>query len=178
MREHMGYPEAERNRLLRRVDWRFLLADPQPKRVICFAHGSMGEALALVSGEVVVPQQPQWPRGPERPRAVAGPGDMPPAANFDLAVVANPSSAELQEAWTALRPGGALYGEWNRLPAARSRVTRELVQAGFTAPACYWPTGAPERAAAGAWLPLAAPGALRYYARSRSAVKRPPSGPG
>lgn len=92
-------------------------------------------------------------------------------ASFDLAVVANPSPAELRAAWTALRPGGALYGEWNRLPATRTRVTRELSQAGFTAPACYWPTGAPEHAAAGAWLPLAAPGALHYYARSRSAVK-------
>ncbi|MFN8464422.1 MAG: hypothetical protein U0X20_02680 [Caldilineaceae bacterium] len=157
MPEQIGYPEAERNRLLRRVDWRFLLADSQPKRVICFAHEAMGEALALISDEVVVAGQ--------------CPGDMAHDANFDLAVAANPSAVELQAAWTALRPGGALYGEWNRLPATRARVTRELVQAGFTAAACYWPTGAPERAAAGAWLPLAAPGALRYYARSRSAVK-------
>ncbi len=162
MQEQVGYPEAERNRLLRRVDWRFLLADPQPKRVICFAGGVMGEALDLVSDEVVVPRQP---------RDLRGPVDMSHDANFDLAVVANPSAAELQAAWTALRPGGALYGEWNRLPATRARVTRELAQAGYTAPACYWPTGAPEQAAAGAWLPLAAPGALRYYARSRSAVK-------
>ena len=95
----------------------------------------------------------------------------PDDASFDLAVVTNPSAAELQAAWQALRPGGALYGEWHRLPATRARVTDELEQAGFTPPACYWPTGAPARAAAGAWLPLAAPGALRYYARSRSAVK-------
>ena len=93
------------------------------------------------------------------------------AASFDLAVVANPSPAELRAAWQALRPGGALYGEWKGLPATRARITADLVQAGFTPPACYWPTGAPERAAAGAWLPLSAPGALRYYAQSRSAVK-------
>ena len=53
MQEQRGYPEAERNRLLRRVDWRFLLADPQPKRIICFAGRSMAEALRLIGGEVL-----------------------------------------------------------------------------------------------------------------------------
>jgi hypothetical protein len=169
VRKKIGYPEAERNRLLRRVDWRFLLADPQPKRVICFAHGAMSEALAMISDEVV--EVGRCLRDRRTEGSLGGPGDMAHDANFDLAVVANPSPAELRAAWTALRPGGALYGEWNRLPANRGRITRELAQAGFTAPASYWPTGAPEQAAAGAWLPLAAPGALRYYARSRSAVK-------
>lgn len=93
------------------------------------------------------------------------------ATLFDLAVVTNPSRTDLRAAWQALRPGGALYGDWQGLLTTRARVAKDLVRAGFTAPACYWPTGAPERAAAGAWLPLSAPGALRYYAESRSAVK-------
>lgn len=151
----MIYPEPERNRLLRRIDWRFLLADPQPQKVVCFTGESMGEALRLAGAEVV--ECHHCPRDD--------------GATFDLAVVTNPSTAELQAAWQALRPGGALYGEWHRLPSTRARVAEELEQAGFTPPACYWPTGAPARSAAGAWLPLAAPGALRYYTRSRSAVK-------
>ena len=165
MPEQMSYPEPERNRLLRRIDWRFLLADPQPQKVVSFAGGSMGEALRLVGAEVVERQH--------CPRDLRGPGDSArdDDAGFDLAVVTNPSTAQLQAAWQALRPGGALYGEWRRLGATRARVTEELEQAGFTSPACYWPTGAPARSAAGAWLPLAAPGALRYYTKSRSAVK-------
>ena len=80
----MIYPEAERNRLLRRVDWRFLLADPQPQRVICFVDGSMAEALRLVGDVVVVSP---------RPRDLGGPGDIDGYyRNSMLYCVAQPST--------------------------------------------------------------------------------------
>jgi hypothetical protein len=153
LRELNAYPEAVRNRLLRRADWRFLLADPEPANSICFAGGLLADAVRLVSENTV--------HGAEYGEDCDG--------CFDLAVVSDPSTVTLQTAWRALRPGGALYGEWNNpLAASRARVMRQLETIGFTAPACYWPSSPPEREAAGAWLPLAARGALRYYAHSRN----------
>ena len=46
--------EKERNRLLRRTDWRFLLPNPMPARSICFTQGYLARALAQVS-ELVLP---------------------------------------------------------------------------------------------------------------------------
>lgn len=151
------YPEAVRNRLLRRVDWRFLLADTQTANIICFTGGLLGEAVKLISENVV--------DGTDSAVDHAAGHD----GGFDLAVVSDPAPATLKAAWRSLRPGGALYGEWNHPPATtRAHVTRQLTAVGFTPPACYWPSSAPERATAGAWLPLGAPGALHYYAESRS----------
>ncbi len=153
------YPEAVRNRLLRRVDWRFLLADTRPANIICFTGGLLGEAVQLIGENVV--------DGTDSAVDHAAGHD----GGFDLAVVSDPAPATLKAAWRSLRPGGALYGEWNHPPATtRAHVTGQLTAVGFTPPACYWPSSAPEREAAGAWLPLGAAGALRYYAKSRSAA--------
>ncbi len=68
---------GDRNRLLRRVDWRFLLPDPSPRRTLCLADGVLGEGVRLICDHV----------------------DGAPVASggeYDLAVVANPSGAVLR----------------------------------------------------------------------------------
>ena len=42
--------EATRNRLLRRVDWRFLLPEPGAARTVCFTSGELRQAVALIAG--------------------------------------------------------------------------------------------------------------------------------
>ena len=66
--------EKERNRLLRRTDWRFLLPNPMPARSICFTQGYLARALAQVS-ELVLPC------------------DRSASAACDLAVAVNPTRA-------------------------------------------------------------------------------------
>lgn len=149
--------EAERNRLLRRADWRFLLpTEPAPagppRRCICFAPG-----LLLPVAAVWAETGDGWSEAP------AGVGA------YDLAVVVNPDRATLQRAWQALRPGGLCYSEWTRpLPGGAAGVRRRLSTAGFDAVTCYWPLSHPDRGPVAAWLPLEAPGALRYFEADRS----------
>lgn len=143
-------PEEERNRRLRRVDWRFLLPAPQPGRTLCLTTGPIAEAVALVSGEVVT---------------VAEPGTC------DLALAEDPDSRALEALRTALRPGGACYTEWRRLglrPGARA--TAALTRAGFEQIACYWPWPSSSSAGPRCWIPLSAPGAAAYV-RSRDRIE-------
>lgn len=141
--------EAQRNRLLRRADWRFLLPDPAPHTCVCYADGELATAAALIADHVVDARH-------------AAPDTC------DLAVAVNPSSATLRRAWTALRPGGACYLEWRR-PALRGvqHARRQLSTVGFEQIACYWAWPLPFRAAAHCWLPLDSSGALDYFLSSR-----------
>src|SRR5690349_6995885 len=83
--------EAARNPLLRRVDWRFLLPDAAPERVVCFAPELRAGVRAVAD---VVDDD------------VAAPGA------YDLAVARGPTPSLSRRAWEALRPGGAYYAEW------------------------------------------------------------------
>lgn len=133
---------ASQNELLRRADWRFLLAQPAPGRSVCYAPGLLRAATANVSRELVAPAQ-------------AAPGSC------DLAVAADPSRAVLAQAYAALAPGGACYTEWaGRRLGGPACIRRRLAAAGFTNIQCYWrwPAAAPR-----AWLPLGStPGPLHY----------------
>ena len=84
--------EEVRNRLLRRVDWRFLLPTPQPTKSICFANGLLSRAVRLISDRMADDR-------------------LDPIDNYDLAVAVNPNHATLRKGWTALRPGGSCYTE-------------------------------------------------------------------
>jgi hypothetical protein len=139
-----GLREGELNVLLRRVDWRFLLNQQDAPRSVCFASGLLARAVELVSGS-------------------AG-----QSAPFDLAALVNPSRRELKAAWEALRPGGEIYAEW-RLPAlgGHGRARRRLEEAGFADVRCYWPWPRPDRSPPQFWLPLEAPGAVRFFLASR-----------
>jgi hypothetical protein len=150
--------EAVRNRLLRRVDWRFLLPSPQPGHTLCLANGVLAEAIATIAG-----------------RESQGDGEQPGA--HDLVVATNPDQATLQAAWAALRPGGVCYTEWHRpLVGGPQGVRRRLESAGFAEVTSYWPWPWPTHGNALFWLPLEAPGALHYVLANRvplqSVVKR------
>ena len=142
--------EDVRNKLLRRADWRFLLHNPEPAKSICFTAGLLRRAVESISGSVV-----------------DGPAGAP--ADCDLAVARDPNQTMLRAAWAGLRPGASCYTEWySPLAGGAKGVRRRLERAGFKDVVCYscwpWPFLAPSRY----WLPLGAPGALRYFAASRS----------
>lgn len=137
-----GPREAELNRRLRRVDWRFLAGRPRPTRACCRAGPELTAAVMSVAAETVAGES----------------GD-----DCDLAVAEDPGPDDLAALHAALAPGGACYTEWTRAGPAAS--VRALESAGFVDVTCY-------RKVLGAdglpilWMPLDAPGAKRY-ARGR-----------
>jgi hypothetical protein len=137
-------PEAERNSRLRRVDWRFLLGLPRPRKAFCRAGGELTDAVATIAGEIVTEA---------------------PGGGCDLAVAEDPGPPVLDELYAALRPGGACYLEWRPRPGGAERMVRALRAAGFTDITCYR-----RRYGSGGlpiyWVPLGARGA-RAYVRSR-----------
>jgi Phosphotransferase enzyme family len=141
--------EAERNRLLRRADWRFLLPSAPVRRVVCFADGVLAQAAA----EIGVRLEPHGCREGEA----------------DLAVVADADATTLRAARRALRPGGACYGEWHAPVGGSPKAVRaRLEEAGFRAINCYWPWPLPNRSPARYWLPLEAEGALGHFLATRA----------
>ena len=141
--------EGRRNRLLRRVDWRFLLENIHPARTICFTGGSIAEAVRLISPDVADKAEPADP-----PR--------------DLAVAMDPDERTIRDAFRGLEPGGSFYAEWrlrrNRDPRS---IRRKLISAGFEDVVLYWPRPDPEVASAAIWLPIESREALRFYLDNR-----------
>jgi phosphotransferase family enzyme len=134
--------EARRNRLLRRVDWRFLLADASFVRAACFAEGDLADAVRLIAATVVGP-------------------DAPACGDCDLAVAVDPDAATLRRAVAMLRPGGWCYTEWRRAGLRRpSTIRRRLAGAGLHEVECYWPRPDPARRSPDLWYPLGARAAL------------------
>ncbi|MEP7359122.1 MAG: hypothetical protein ABI847_17860, partial [Anaerolineales bacterium] len=121
--------------MLRRADWRFLLPEIAPSRAYCAADDALTQAVRAIAGQVTV--------------TAAGAG-----AEFDLAVLQNPSPAGLRAAWAALKPGGSLYVEWTMFQPSGATAGR-LRAAGFEAVERYWPWPSVEEPKA--WLPLDAP---------------------
>jgi hypothetical protein len=146
-----GEGEARTNHLLRRVDWRFLAGKPQPRCALVPGSGMLAEALALVSGQVI--------------QADDG------ATGADLAALVNPTEEVLLRTFGSLEPGGVLYAEWYkpRIGGARELKDR-LAEIGFLPAGAYWPWPWPQQRTPAFWLPLEAPGALRYFIRSRPPV--------
>jgi hypothetical protein len=141
--------EVDRNRLLRRVDWRFLLADPEPGRIGCFCKGMLAEAILQLDTRVV------------------GSGNGV-GSDCDLVVLVDPDPKELTAAWMALRQGGLCYVEWHSaLPGhGAEEARRALDLADFTETTCYLPIPGPARAPASLWIPLGVPGATYYLRRN------------
>lgn len=85
-------------RASRRVDWRFLLPDPELGRVACMGVTDEGllESLRLFSTELV-----RW----------EGRGREQAEARYDLVVLRNPRDDDLDSASRLLRPAGWLYIE-------------------------------------------------------------------
>jgi hypothetical protein len=141
-------PEQGLNARLRRVDWRFLLPSPRPRRALCRAAAPLADAVASIADQVVT----------------HGSG-----SDCDLVVGTDPDAATLAELHDALAPGGTCYTEWHPRIGGAPKVERVLRAAGFEDIACYrpWP-------AAGAspvfWIPVGARGASAYV-RSRQRLR-------
>jgi hypothetical protein len=137
-------PEQQRNALLRRVDWRFLLRGREAPYVIDLTPGWDSEALRFVSGP-------------------AGPGEA------DLALTGFPGAAVLRSANDALAPGGEVVCRW-RLPRLLGlrRARRRLRKAGFLEPRAYWAGPLPNRLPQ-FWLPCESAGAVDHLLATRPA---------
>jgi hypothetical protein len=145
-------PEAQRNRLLRRVDWRFLLPAPRVEKAVCFPDGDLGDGVALIARQVVAP-------GADH------------ATACDLVVALNPDAAALEGARAALRPGGVCYTEWHHFtPGGARAIMRRLRAAGFGHARGYlaWPSSSRPHV----WIPLDSPGAIGYFQRQLHSPSR------
>lgn len=144
------FPESQRNALLRRVDWRFLLRQAGRPRVLNLASGGLGQAVCLVC-------------------------DMPrnPSDKADLVVLASPRRAQLRRAHAALRSGGELYCEWRvPMPARTWKVRRALMRAGFEDIRLHWPGPRARRALPQFWMPLDSAAGVRHLLAARPAESR------
>jgi hypothetical protein len=141
--------EEQRNRLLRRADWRFLLGNPWPEKSMCFSSGLLAQAVHAVSAENV-------------------PGNKSRPGEYDLVVATNPNAAVINKSWQVLCPGGSFYSEWySPMSGGISRIRKRLELAGFTNVSCYWPWPVSTFAPSLFWLPLDAPQAVHYFLSSR-----------
>lgn len=137
-------PEARRNRLLRQVDWRFLLAGAEPPLALHVAGALDSEAVRLIG---------QPARGEPQ--------------SADVALLGFPESDALRGARRALRPGGWVVCGWRiPRPGAVRRARRRLVAAGFGQPRVYWPGPLPNRPPQ-FWVPLDSPAAVAQLLASR-----------
>lgn len=140
-------PEAERNALLRRVDWRFLLRQDRPPATVCFAAG-LAPAVGLMSS-----------RCSQRPNN-EGP--------CDLAVLDKPTPRTLRVAAAGIRPGGEVYVEQRvARPGGHARLRARLEREGLSDVRLYWAWPPPDRAPPQFWLPVDAPEAIKFFLRSR-----------
>ncbi len=130
-------PEAERNDLLRQVDWRFLLDNTGQPRALDLSRGRrLSRAIDLIAE-----------RAPDAPGAA------------DLVVLGYPTRRGLTAAAEVAAPGAAIVCEW-RVPrfAGMQRARRRLERAGLASVCVYWPGPLPHRPPQ-FWLPLGSPAA-------------------
>lgn len=135
--------EETRNRLLRRMDWRFFLPGFRPRRGVAFAAGALADATAVMCEDVLSP---------------------PAGDTCDLATLEELSPESLRAAAASLRPGGICYVEWRaalRRPIGVLR--RRCAAAGLELVDCVAPWPHPARALPTLWVPLTAGGALRHF---------------
>ena len=164
-------PQAEVSDLLphlQRLDWRFLLADPELARVGYVGRTDSGllASLRLVSPVVEVLAEPP------------GPGAREPAApRYDLVVASEPGGRELARAAAWVRPGGTLVVEARRAsraprpgsatdggaperPLGHPEVIARFPALGFDPPCSYWLWPDFERCTR--IIPLDDPAGIRY----------------
>jgi phosphotransferase family enzyme len=123
--------EAERNELLRRVDWRFLLHKREAPRALVFASSRLAEAVRLISDPV-----------------------DPSGGAADLVVMTRPTVARLAAACDVLDATGELYCEWQVPTRGIRRAQLLLKRAGFTDITPMWPWPPPALRRPQFWLPL------------------------
>lgn len=133
---------------LRPIDWRFLLADPAPRRIAHAAAVAPAVVAALQAiGEDVVPLDGA-------------------AHDRDLVVTADADASTLRAAHAALQPGGVLYATWG---ARRGpRAARAVAAAAFRDVRTYWRPGGDDRL----WLSSDGTSGITAALHDRSALRR------
>ncbi len=123
-----GTAQLSRNRVLRRVDWRFLLPISQIKKSVCLSEAAhLQQALEAVSATCLG-------------RAGSLPDDC------DVAAAVQPKQSTLLAAGKALRADGVLYSEWSGwLTGGKWGVEARLERAGFKHNNAYWVYPNPEQ---------------------------------
>jgi hypothetical protein len=150
--------EEERNRRLRRIDWRFLLPNPSPNRVLCLANGALREAANALSAQVF-----------GRERLTEG--------DFDLVVAVDPSVSELASLYAAVAADGAIYAEFRTPRAGGAKLLAgRFAAAGFSEIRVYWPWPWISFLPARFWIPLGAPGAWRWITSGEAPTRSPVRG--
>ena len=115
--------ERERNRVLRRADWRYLLPDAAPRRALCLAGPALREACAVVADRVDDTAQP--------------------GVRYDLVVAEDPDDRTRRAIPGALDPSGVCYSEWSaQVPGAAGRARRAMEECGLRDARSYrpWPS--------------------------------------
>jgi hypothetical protein len=124
-------PEAQLNRLLRGVDWRFLLHAEGAPSVADMTAGKTSLAVHLIAAD-----------------------GKPLPGDADLATIGYPTRLALRGAIESVRPGGEVAAFWQLpRPAAVRRVTRRMRAAGLEDVRILWPGPIPLRQPE-FWLPL------------------------
>lgn len=143
-----GQDTERLNELLRAVDWRFLLRQPDAPRTLDLRPPSASDGLGIVSDSTDVDSE------------------------ATLAVIGFPTQERLRKARAALRPDGELVTVWEKpRPGGTQLARRRLQSAGFTEIAFYWPGPSSSRQPE-FWLPLGDHAALRHLFRARPAQTR------
>jgi len=135
-------PEAKRNHLLRRSDWRYLLPDAAPELALCLGGTELWACCEVIAREV---------------------HDAPKkGVRYDLVVAENPGRRELRRMAAAMSSTGACYTEWTRVaPLGPERLGSRLSAAGFHDVTTYrpWPSLSPSRA----WVPTHGSAARHHW---------------
>lgn len=137
--------ERERNRLLRRADWRYLLPNTLVRRALCFGGPQLRASCGIVTE--LVDTEPE------------------PGILYDLVAAEDPDDAMLRLLSRWMSPIGACYVEWRAVgPGGVHRLRRRLERAGFHDPRCYqpWPSITRTRA----WIPTAEAAASHFWRRA------------
>lgn len=153
--------EEYSNLVLLRADWRFLLPDPNPNKSICFTDGMLAKAVETISNSTLQ-------------------SDLhPPSDEYDLAVASNPDEKLLNAAFSALKPGGSCYIEWDvRIFFRPESIDTILKKAGFEMINSYMPKPDPAKAPSAVWIPLGSYGAASfvikrgYHDKTQSAITK------
>jgi Phosphotransferase enzyme family len=146
---HEKLPEPERNDLLRRVDWRFLLRQPERPRLLDLSAGRISEALRSISDPAA---------------------DAPGAA--DVVVLGFPKRRSLEAAHRSVSVGGEVACLWHiPVPGGAYMARRALRRAGFSDVRLYWP-GPRRKPSPKFWLSLDSPDAAAHLL-----AQRPPGSP-
>jgi hypothetical protein len=130
----------------RRIDWRFLLENPQLGRL---GYGGREDPLLIDACRRVAASFASI----DDRRA-----DL--RASLDTVVLVDPDTELLSEASSALRPGGSLYAELGGRQRNVSRCVAKLHELGLTDVTTHWHI--PDFATAVEIVPLDQPGAIRH----------------